>query len=34
MILRKSEKLISITIVFIILMGTLLALSGCTKNKF
>ena len=32
MILRKSEKLISITIVFIILMGTLLALSGCTKN--
>ena len=33
MILKKSEKLISISIVFVILIGTLFMLSGCTTNS-
>lgn len=33
MILKKSEKLISISIVFVILIGTLFMLAGCTTNN-
>ena len=33
MIFKKSEKLISISIVFVILIGTLFMLSGCTTNS-
>ena len=33
MIFKKSEKLISISIVFVILIGTLFMLSGCTTNN-
>ena len=32
MIFKKNEKLIAISIVFVILIGTLFILSGCTSN--